>query len=364
MRPIVDSICAAGILAEHRFAVSSSVYREAKTPWARLHLRLRMYLFYPILLAWACIVDRGPRIFVVTSNTFYAPLIAKMLSGDRQLVVHLVWDLFPDVLLFDQRFASNGVISRLVKGIMQQIFYRATASVFLGQQLLTHAKSQFQISGKTYIVPVGSNARVFEEYRPSIVENHRQVEILYCGNLGTMHDTTTLIEVMRYADLNGIELSSIALTFHASGSQYRKFCNGVRGLGSTLARNILLEDPLNDTEWFSRMRQSHVALVTMRPGSEKIVMPSKTYSALAAGQAILAICPHESDLARLVISEDCGWVVPPGKPDELLSVFNAIATDRSDLHRKRENAFRAGQLKYSEKSVAQQWIRLADEISK
>lgn len=362
MRPIVDSICASGIRAEHRFAVSSSTYREANTPWARIILRLRMYVLYPMHLAWACLIARGPRIFVVTSNTFYAPLIAKLFAGTRQPVVHLIWDLFPDALYLEKRIAPDGMISRIVNVLMRQTFHRATANVFLGQRLLAHAKSRFKIAGGVHIIPVGSNNIFFENCRPVFVELKRPVEILYCGNLGAMHETGTLIGAIRHADTHRIDLSNIAITFNASGSKYSKFNNEVRGLGNTLARHIALESSLADSEWISRMRQSHVALVTMKPGSEKVVMPSKTYSALAAGQAILAICPHDSDLARLVIEEDCGWVVSPGEPEELLAVFNSIATDRSELHRKRDNAFRVGHSKYSEKSIAQQWAKLANEI--
>ena len=65
------------------------------------------------------------------------------------------------------------------------------------------------------------------------------------------------------------------------------------------------------------MLRAQVALVTIAPGAERVVMPSKTYSALVAGQAILAICRRESDLADLVRQHDCGWVVEPGNPEQL-----------------------------------------------
>ena len=87
-------------------------------------------------------------------------------------------------------------------------------------------------------------------------------------------------------------------------------------------------------------------------------MPSKTYSALAAGQAILAICPSDSDLANLVRDENCGWVVSPGQSHEFRHALTEIVSNRSLLLLKRENAYRAGQNKFSEKSVAQKWVEL------
>jgi glycosyltransferase involved in cell wall biosynthesis len=93
----------------------------------------------------------------------------------------------------------------------------------------------------------------------------------------------------------------------------------------------------------------------MKVGAERIVMPSKTYSALAAGQAILAVCPIDSDLAKTVLSHDCGWVVAPGDADELVRVLDEIVSSAEVVQRKRENAFRAGQLEYSEAAVGKRW---------
>jgi colanic acid biosynthesis glycosyl transferase WcaI len=364
MRATVDSIRDIGMQAEHRFAISSDTYRRAKTPLDRILLRLRMYIEYPIRLAWFCLIDRGPRILVVTTNTFYAPLIAAVFSGRGQLVIHLVWDLFPDALITDGQAASNGWLIRCVKGVVQQIFSRVSANVFLGQRLLEHAKTRFRQIPKSHVIPVGANAQVFTDIQITLLEFDTPVDILYCGNLGYMHDKKTLIEALECANnIEGVN-SGFVLTFHASGPHYLDFKRIVSTIDNSFARNVRLESALSDAEWIDRMKEAHVALVTMKPGAEKVVMPSKTYSALAAGQAILAVCPLDSDLAQLVINEKCGWVVTPGRPDELISALNEISTERDLLFKKRKNAYQVGQLKYSGFGVAQKWIKLINNLEK
>jgi hypothetical protein len=128
------------------------------------------------------------------------------------------------------------------------------------------------------------------------------------------------------------------------------------------------------------MLAADVGLITMIPGAEAAVMPSKAYSAMVAGQAILAVCPLDSDLADLVLSHDCGWVVVPdgGRsaascrfpnaavhhgPLGLREVFRRIASDRDTLQRKRMNAFQAGHRLFSTHSVARQWHALLAEIT-
>jgi glycosyltransferase involved in cell wall biosynthesis len=364
MRATVDSICATGVHAEHRFAVSGTAYRKASTPWERIVLRLRMYIEYPIRLAWACAIDREPRICVVTTNTFFAPWVALLFSRRHQLVIHLVWDLFPDALIEGNDRTNYDWVASRIAAVVQQIFIRVAANVFLGQRLLEHAKSKFREVPRAHIIPVGADARVFANFPPHLVGLDMPVDILYCGNLGSMHDAKTVIDALR-ASAGRVEPQlGFSLAFHASGPLYAAFKKQMQEIDGVVAKNTLLAGTLNDVEWTQRMKQAHVALVTMKPGSEKVVMPSKTYSALAAGQAILAICPSDSDLARLLREENCGWVVTPGCHAELWDALKEIATNRNLLQTKRENAYRAGQSKFSDIAVAREWVKLINGLSK
>jgi colanic acid biosynthesis glycosyl transferase WcaI len=363
LRAVVDSICAEGVQATHRYVISSSAYKEASTPLQRIVLRFRMYIEYPVRLAWVCVFDREPRIYIVTTNTFFAPLIASLLSRKNQFVIHLVWDLYPDALFESNGHIGSDWISRCIEGVVQQILTRVAANVFIGQRLLAHAKNRFIDVPKAHIIPVGADAGIFVDSPPCLVRHEKQVDILYCGNLGAMHDTTTVLDALQSADSYSELLPFFTLTFNASGPLYEVFKNKIGDINSVLAKNINLGSGLVDVEWTCRMKQAHVALVMMKPGSEKVVMPSKTYSALAAGQAILAICPEDSDLAQLVIKEDCGWVVTPGRQEELWDALNEIATRRDVLQTKRENAYRAGHFKYSDVVVAREWVKLVNALT-
>ena len=110
------------------------------------------------------------------------------------------------------------------------------------------------------------------------------------------------------------------------------------------------------------MKQAQIALVTMVPGSEKVVMPSKTYSALCAGQAILAIAPEASDLVDLIKEHDCGWWVEPGDVDGLCAILRELPNQPEEVLRKRQNAYHAGHTYYSQEVLAKQWIALFEEL--
>jgi glycosyltransferase involved in cell wall biosynthesis len=127
---------------------------------------------------------------------------------------------------------------------------------------------------------------------------------------------------------------------------------------SSAAASVFFGDTLPESQWIEAMTGADVALVTMKPGAEGVVMPSKTYSAMVAGQAILAVCPADSDLAATVLRHDAGWVIEPGDVTGLRNALDAAVARPEAVLEKRMNAFRAGHGQYDQSVIAPQWVAL------
>jgi glycosyltransferase involved in cell wall biosynthesis len=154
------------------------------------------------------------------------------------------------------------------------------------------------------------------------------------------------------------------LVFNADGPGVRrlKTCLEQTGVCSSWIEEEFGQT-LPDKEWVRQMQSAEVGIVTLVPGAETVAMPCKTYSAMLAGQAVLAICAPESDLANHVVQHDCGWVVAPGDCEGLLRVFGQISSQPGLLLRKRLNAHAAGHQHYSIEAVAAQWHSLLRELA-
>jgi glycosyltransferase involved in cell wall biosynthesis len=85
---------------------------------------------------------------------------------------------------------------------------------------------------------------------------------------------------------------------------------------------------------------------------------------MAAGQAILALCPRNSDLADIVLENNCGWVVDPGDPSALKETLERIAQDTESIHINRCNAYRAANANYGMPIVAGMWAQLIKSLSR
>ena len=378
-----------------RFAVTESAYRQARGTWARLGMRWRCYVGYPLQLRRRVRREGAPLALVVCTNTFFAPWVAMRAARKRGIpVVHWMFDLFPDVLVLAGKLKRGSLGERLLRKWVRAMFDGAAANVFLGEKLLAYAEVQFGPIPRGVVIPVGCDAAPFADKEPTerkrdtcnseelTAKNTKSggrsllagdagadapaaglrpggaapiVSVLYCGNLGRMHDVDTLVGAVSAGVPDGVHLS-----FRGNGAGFAELTTKL-GAGDT-APCLTLGGSLPEAEWLTAMAAADVALVTMKPGAEGIVMPSKTYSAMAAGQAILAVCPRESDLADTVLAHDCGWVVAPGDAAGLRTLLESLPSQADEVLAKRRNAWRAARECYDQRVLAVRWRELLEAL--
>jgi glycosyltransferase involved in cell wall biosynthesis len=334
-------------------SVDEAEYRRRHGAAGRLALRWRMYGAY----SWKCFrralrPRNPPPIRVVTTNPFYAPAIVAKVAGKRGSTINLLYDLFPEALIQAGRTRPDSRLSRTCAATTRFALRQCQATVFLGDRLRAYAEATYGPARRAAVIAVGADGLPFREHPPLPLPPDEMHTVLYSGVMGKMHDVETVASV-----LPGAGAFPIRWVFHAMGSGYSR----LRARCGTLPR-IQWGDPLPDSDWRRAMRSAAIALVTIAPGAERVVMPSKTYSALVAGQAILAVCPRQSDLADLVSRHDCGWVVEPGASAELEGLLARIASSPAEVLAKRQNAFAAGHRLYDMEPIARTWWALFEEM--
>lgn len=374
-----------GVQMVSRFRVSRRDYQAVSTPCGRAWLRWQGYVAYPILLAADFASRRSPEVSIVTTNPFLAPWIATWLASGSRQIVNLVYDAYPEALEVAGAIPAGGFRARMIAAATNDTFRRCAANVFLGKRLFDHATARHGGIPRSIVIPVGAAARCFARAAPRPRPPHEPVRVVYCGHLGRMHDVRTFAEGCRLG-IEATDARAIDVRFHVTGPRVEELNQALGMTGSDKSRHfpggltVTVAGPTADRDWHDLMLSADIGLVTMRPGAETVVMPSKTYSAMVAGQAILAVCCLNSDLADLVLEHDCGWVVVPEAagaaslvsllPGRVFSgaaglreVLGLIASDPEQLQRKRANAYDAGHRLFSAAVVAKQWSDLLGQVA-
>ncbi|HVU16356.1 MAG TPA: glycosyltransferase [Candidatus Didemnitutus sp.] len=306
------------------------------------------YLPWRCLLYFATHRPRPGTLFLVTTAPFYLPAVVGFGARIHQVpVICLLHDLYPEALVLAGVISPDGVPATVLAALTRGVVRSSDAVVYLGRRLRDHVQREYGPARRTAVIPPGA-AEEGLHMAPQKVPTGAPVRFLYSGTLGRMHDIGTLERYLAMGFPEGAEFR-----FQASGSGYAELR---RRLGALAARagRLNFDGPLGDREWREAMTQAEVAIVTMKPGAECVIFPSKCLSALMAGQALLAICPVESDLADIVRDYDCGWVVPPGDVDALHAAVTAAVTDRSGLQGRRRRGLDAAQAFFGSRRVAAQ----------
>lgn len=332
----------------------------------RLALRAAFLGLYPFKAAWVALTAPGGSTFVVTSNTFFVPLLVAWVGKLRgQRTFELLFDLYPDAIEVYDPSQRGGWLSRLIGWVTRQTQKHCDGVVYLGDVLRQHAEARYGPAKRSSVIEVIADAKLFEKPKeegravsprpPSVRDEVTQetvggdremvdcseeaialrsgasspLRIRYGGQLGHMHHAELLA---RCVAAGAEELKAVAFDFFVSGAGVPKARPILEAAG------IKLQAPSFDPDWRARMSECPISLVALSPGGATVCFPSKTFASLAAGQAILAICPRWSDLGRMIEKHELGWVVD--NSSEAQHETHAETPRRKDLSSEAATALR------------------------
>jgi len=133
--------------------------------------------------------------------------------------------------------------------------------------------------------------------------------VMYSGNLGVVHETDALMEVVRRLQA----MPEVCVLFVGEGQgkdqleqwARREGLQGVRFLGYQTQEALRYSLSAGD-----------IHLVTLRPEMEGLSVPSKVYGIMAVGRPVVFIGPEGSEVAALVREASCGEVFSPAEHEK------------------------------------------------
>ncbi len=269
----------------------------------------------------------------------------------------IIWDLYPDHVVAQGWMSATNPIVRIWRVLNRWAFDGAQAVITLGPSMANAVAQQMSSSERLHIVPNWADISALvplDHAENAFAQAHARqdhVTVLYSGNMGASHGLEGLVEAMR--DLPE-ELPVEALLIGD-------------GLGRQAIENQLQAHPISRLKLMDyqpweviprSLATGDVAIVAQSADSAHLSVPSKTYSALAVGSAILAITPRDSDLGRLVTEEEVGWVCEPGDTAGIAEVLRSLPEDRDGLSRAQTAARALAEGRFSEDAVAAELQRI------
>lgn len=175
-----------------------------------------------------------------------------------------------------------------------------------------------------------------------------QFIVAYSGNLGRVHELETVVAAASLLRA----VPRISLVFIGDGPRAAQLRNAVAALKLSNVRFLPLQ-PRNRLA--VAMGAADVHLVTMRPGFQRLVNPSKLAGILAAARPALFVGPDDCDPARLIREGDCGRVITPGDAARLAADIQELANQPALTHSLRPHARAAYERHFSFSIALEEW---------
>ena len=298
---------------------------------------LRQLWFYACALPML-IFRRRPDLVVTQTNPPLVVPIALLASRlHRRPCMIIAQDIYPEVMrahgMIDERSWSAGLLTR----VFGWAYRSARAIVSLGpvmtQRLLAKGVSSDRIieicnwatGDETVVRGAANRLRDAWGLAGSFV-------LLYSGNLGVAHDVETPIRAMRTLSERVPELR---LVFVGKGSRLAQAKDLVRELG--LQHVVQFRGFVPFELLPHSLGLADAALVTLLPGFEGLVVPSKLLGYMARAVPTLYVGP-DSDVSRLVELSHGGRCVPAGAVDEFADAVERWVRSGPDLRASGEAA--------------------------
>lgn len=137
--------------------------------------------------------------------------------------------------------------------------------------------------------------------------------VLYSGNMGRLHDIETIA-----ATATILKHEPIQFVFIGEGAKTKILEQTIQ---TYQLKNILLL-PFQPREILPlSLTACDISLVSLIPGAENIVAPSKLNGMLAAGRGIIAITEANSYIDKLLTTSGCGINTLPNQPQQLANLI-------------------------------------------
>lgn len=213
-------------------------------------------------------------------------------------------DLYPEALAASGRLGTGNPVYRWYFSKRQQSLAAADLLICLGDQQKTLLGEALTKKVRTAVVPP------WDDREEVVRADDRRLEYLalYAGNLGEAHAFDDLLRAVPFLP------NEWKLRFAVRGAKSAALRTAMQESGA--GDRVIVSGYVSANETAALLASARVHLITMSPGWEGIVVPSKLYGCIRTGRPVLFIGPENADTAREIRAHDWGKVLPPGASGE------------------------------------------------
>jgi colanic acid biosynthesis glycosyl transferase WcaI len=294
-----------------------------------------------------------------TLLTFHNPplvgaLGAHLARQSRLRYTYVFYDIHPDVLLASGFMRMPEAVVQLWQGLNRWIAARARAVVVIGDGMKQTLVNKHRLpADKVVVIPLWGRPELTpspakETVRRELGVGESEILLLHAGNMGIMHPLDRILEAA--ASLRDAPLRFL---FIGDGPKRESLVARVQAEGLERVSFLPFQE---ERRFIDILAAADACFVTLEPGLEKLAVPSRAFTILSAGRALITLMAPEADIARLVIDFSCGWNATD--TEELKRVLEGLTRSPEELQERGRRGRELYERRFTKERVVAEYVRV------
>ncbi|WP_164130669.1 glycosyltransferase family 4 protein [Sharpea azabuensis] len=299
------------------------------------------------------------KMVIVYSNPPILPLAAVLAKKIyKTKVVFVSYDVYPDVAFASNSISRNGKIAAAMNHINKKVFYYSDSVVALTEEmkgyLIGHRKQLKK--DRVYVIPNWACEKKTQRkglWFKKFGFPEGAFIVSYFGNLGVCQDIDTFLQAINLLKNS----DDIYFLIAGHGSKKEKFSKEVEKFP-----NVKVFDYLTGSDFEEALSISSCGVVSLEPGLRGMCAPSKYYSYLQCGCAVVGIVEKESYLSEEIKEKNIGFTVSNGESALLAQKIKNLKNDTKCLKEMSDNSSSLYQSVYSKQMAMHKYEKLVKAL--
>lgn len=279
---------------------------------------------------------------LIVSNPPFLPIVGYIIKKLKNTeYIYLVHDVYPEKAYKLKYTSEKSIFIKIWKYFDRKVLMNSKAIIVLSdamKRVMAQKLEKYNLSGEDkisvvhnwadekFIKPVSKSENKFIE------ANNLQGKFVvqYSGNIGASYELEIIVETA-----NMIKDDDIVFLFIGDGVKKKILEQLVEKYKLTNVR--FLPYQLKKDLPYSLTAPS-ITIVTYESYLEGLLMPSKLYTNLASGVPIIALCKNDSEVAGIINTAECGFVVDSESKEKFFESIMCLKNNTELQKKYGENA--------------------------
>ena len=273
-------------------------------------------------------------------------------------------DLFPDSMIIAGQATEESKVVKLGRKMERFAYKNADVIITITEDMAENIRSKTEDNKKVHVVrnwidtektvPVERDKNtLFDEFGL----DRSKFYVVYAGNIGMVQGIETIVEAAEKLQRE----DNIHFIIFGNGSEEEN----IRKLVADKELKNLQIFPLQPLERVSEVYSlGDVSIIPCKPGTGSAGMPSKTWTIMATGTAILGSFDTGGELDKTLREAECGYCVEAGNSEKLAEAIKRLHDNPDEVARLGRNARKYAEEKVSKDKAVAQYIKIIEDTVK